>query len=240
MSTSTRSTQAPSRAASSRGSAATPFVRSGRSVRRWVLVGSPVLAGLFAVLGAAMDPAVGESGLPLFEKYAANPEPLQWKSIGFHYSYALWLLPAVMLAGYVRGRGVWLANTGAALGWLGLTTLPGFLPLDFYDSAVGQVAGPETTAAVGKLIDETMWGLPVIVAPGMVGFVLAVPLATVAAWRAGLLRWWAPVAAVAGFLAFMLSNITWWGCLVLTGFLTVLAVDLARGTARVPQIPTTA
>jgi len=211
----------------------------GLSVRRWVLVASPVAAGLLAVLGAATDPAVGESGLPLFEKYAANPEPLQWKSVGFHYSYALWLLPAIMLAGYVRGRGVWLANIGAVLGWLGLTTLPGFLPVDFFDSAVGQVAGPETAVAVNELIEDTMWGLPAIALPGMIGFVLALPVAAVAAWRGGVLRWWAPVAVVAGFLAFMLSNITWWGCLVLTAFLAVFAYDLARGTGRVAARVTT-
>ncbi len=204
----------------------------GLSVRRWVLVASPVAAGLLAVLGAAADPAVGESGLPLFEKYAANPDPLQWKSVGLHYSYALWLLPAIMLAGYVRGRGVWLANIGAVLGWLGLTTLPGFLPVDFFDSAVGQVAGPETTVAVNELIEDTMWGLPAIAVPGMIGFVLALPVAAVAAWRGGVLRWWSPVAVVAGFLGFALSGVTWWGCAVLTGFLAVLAVDLAQGTRR--------
>ncbi len=33
----------------------------------------------------------------------------------------------------------------------------------------------------------------------MVGFVLALPLAAVALWRAGKASWWAPVSVVAGY-----------------------------------------
>ncbi|CAN5840256.1 hypothetical protein BH20ACT6_BH20ACT6_02700 [soil metagenome] len=208
------------------------LARSGLSVRRWVLIAAPVLAGLFAIVGAAADPAVGEDGRALFEAYAANPDPLQWKSVGLHYSYAFWLLPPILLAGYVRGRGVWLANIGALLGWLGLTTIPGFLPVDFYDSALTQVAGAETTQRVSELIETTMWGLPAIVVPGSVGFMLALPVAAAAAWRAGLVRWWAPLAVVAGFLAFGMSNVTWWGCAIMTVFYAVFAAEVARGTAR--------
>lgn len=210
-------------------------VRAAMSVRRWVLVASPVLAGLLAAVGAAADPAVGQSGSVLYEQYAANPGPLQIKSLSLHYSYALWILPAILLAGYVRGRGVWLANIGGLLGWVGISTLPGLLVTDFYDSAIGQVAGPETSLRVSELMGDTMWGVQALLVPGLVGFVLALPVAALAGWRAGLLRWWAPLAVVAGFLAFMLSNVTWWGCLITTAFLAVFAVEVARGTGRVAR-----
>ncbi len=207
---------------------------AGVAVRRWVLVAAPVLAGLFAVAGAAADPAVGESGRVLFEQYAANPERLQFKSLSLHYAYALWILPAILLAGYVRDRGVWLANVGGLLGWAGLSTLPGLLMVDFYDSAIGQVAGPSTTEQVTDLMGETMWGVPALVLPGLVGFALGLPVAALAAWRAGVVRWLAPASVVAALAAFTLSNVTWWGALLTTAFFGVLSVELARGTRPVP------
>ena len=41
---------------------------------------------------------------------------------------------------------------------------------------------------------------------------LALPLAVIALWRAGLVRWEGFVAVPAGCAAFMLSNVMWWGC----------------------------
>ncbi len=76
---------------------------------------------------------------------------------------------------------------------------------------------------------ESMWGIPVFVVPGIVGFLLALPLAALAAWRAGLIHWWGPLAVVAGFAAFTFSNITWWGCAITTVCFTVVAYALARG-----------
>jgi hypothetical protein len=86
-------------------------------------------------------------------------------------------------------------------------------------------------------MDDTMWGLPVFALPGMIGLLLSLPLTAVTLWRAGLARWWALVPVLAGFAAFDLSGITWWGCLVMTvcyaGFSLVLhrATDPARHDA---------
>ncbi len=202
---------------------------AGLMVRRWFLVASPVLAGLFAVLGASADPAVGQDGVVLWKAYAENPEPLQFKSFGFHWAYSFWMVPTLLIAGLVRSRGVWLANAAALIGFVGLSTLPGLLFVDFYDSAIGQVAGVETTAQVAETM-EGMWGVPAIVTPGIFGFVVGLPLAAVAAWRAGLVRWWGPLAVIAGFLAFGLSSVAVWGTVLTTVFFTVFAYELARGT----------
>lgn len=199
-------------------------------VRRGFLVASPVLAGVLAVVGAYADPAAGISGRHMLEIYADNPGPLQFKSLGFHWAYAFWIAPALMVAPYVRGRGAWLANIAALLGFAGMTTLPGMLLSDWFDSAVGQLYGVSGAVAVDDRIQSTMWGLKAMAAPGMAGFVLALPLATVALWRAGLVRWWAFAAVVAGYAAFMLSNVMWWGCAITTVAFTVLAVALARAT----------
>jgi len=208
---------------------------AGVGVRRWFLVASPVLAGLFAVLGAAADPAVGEDGRALWRAYAENPDPLQFKSFSFHWAYSFWLIPTLLIAGLVRGRGVWLANIAGLLGFVGISTLPGLLFVDFYDSAIGQVAGADTTAAVSEVM-EGMWGVPAIATPGIAGFVLGLPIAALAAWRAGLVRWWAPVAVVAGFAAFTVSGVAVWGTVLTTVFFAVFAYELARGT-RPREIP---
>jgi hypothetical protein len=53
---------------------------------------------------------------------------------------------------------------------------------------------------------------------------------TIALWRAGVVRWWAFVAVLGGYAAFMFSNVMWWGCAITTVCFTVFAVALARGT----------
>jgi len=56
------------------------------------------------------------------------------------------------------------------------------------------------------------------------------PLAAVAAWRAGLVRWLGPVAVVAGYVAFAGSGVAVWGALITTACFSVFAYELARGT----------
>ena len=200
------------------------------AVRRGFLIASPVLAGIFAVVGAWADPGAGVTDDSLFKIYAANPEVLQLKSLGFHWAYAFWIAPALLAAAYVRARGAWLANIAALLGFVGMTTLPGLLFLDWYDSAIGQLYGPDAVVAVQDHMTSTMWGVAAFTIPGMVGFLLALPLATAALWRAGVVRWWALAAVVAGYASFTLSNVMWWGCVITTLCFAVLALELARGT----------
>ena len=199
------------------------------AARRAFLVAAPVLAGLFAIVGAYADPAAGTSGQEMWKVYAANPEPLQFKSLGFHWSYAFWMVPALMVAPYVRDRGAWLANVTAFVGFAGMTTLPGLLFTDWYDSAIGQLHGAEGVAEVNELMTQ-MWGVPVFTLPGIVGLLVSLPLVAITLWRAGLARWWAVVPAVAGVLAFMLSNVMWWGCAVTTVCFAAFSVVLARAT----------
>ena len=201
------------------------------AVRRWFLIACPVLAGLFGVVGAVADPAAGQSGTAMYELYADNPGPLQFKSLGFHWAYSFWIAPALLLVGYVRGRGAWLANIAAVFGFVGMTTLPGLLFVDYYDSAIGQLYGSEATVAVSEHMGETMWGVQALTLPGLAGFMLGLPLAALALWRAGLVRWWAPASVVAGYVAFTVSNVTWWGCALTTVCFTVFAYAIAKGTA---------
>jgi hypothetical protein len=200
------------------------------AVRRLFLVLCPVLAGIFAVIGAYADPGAGISGNAMFRLYAAHPGPLQFKSLAFHWSYAFWIAPSLLAAAYVRGRGAWVANLAALLGFAGMTTLPGLLFSDWYDSAIGQLYGPEAPGAVFEKMSGSMWGVPVFTGPAIAGFMIALPLATVALWRARVVRWWALFVVLAGYAAFILSNVMWWGCAITAVCFTAFAVELARGT----------
>ena len=199
------------------------------TLRRALLVASPVLAGVFLTVGALADPAAGIAGDKMLEIYADNPGPLQLKSLSYHWAYALWILPAMLVVPMVRARGAWLATITGLIGFLGVSTMPGLLMSDFFDSAVVAAHGVE---GHGEMMDamEGMWGIQPFIMPGIVGLFLALPLAMITLWRAGLARWWGLAAAVAAFAAFLLSNATWPGTVIATGFLTVVSVAFYRAT----------
>ena len=198
-------------------------------LRRGLLVASPVLAGVFLTVGALADPAAGIAGDSMLEIYADNPSPLQLKSLGYHWAYAFWILPAMLVVPMVRGRGAWLATLTGFIGFLGVSTMPGLLMSDFFDSAVVAAHGLD---GHGEMMDamEGMWGIPWFIAPGVIGLFLALPLAMITLWRAGLATWWGLAAAVAAFAAFMISNATWPGSVIATVFLAVVSVAFARAT----------
>jgi hypothetical protein len=214
---------------------------SALAARRWVVIAAPLLAGLFAVGGSIADPVAGEDGRELVAAYAEDPGRVQVKSVAYHFSYALWLPVVFGLVGLVRWRGGWLANAAAGLGILGLTTMPGLIIVDFYDSTLGSAVGVEEAVRLGDQVGE-MWGLGVIAGTGTIGFVLSLPVALVAAWRAGLVRWWAPAAVLIGLAVFAVSVATLPGTIAMALGFAVLSLALWRidPTAWVPGSARTA
>ena len=210
---------------------ATPGARA-LAVRRVLLVASPVLAGLFCVVGAVADPASGLSGDKMTRIYIDNPDPLQWKSTGYHWAYAFWIGTALMVAPLVKGRGAWLATIAAVIGFAGMVTLPGMLISDWYQAAIGHHYGLEGVKQVEDQMFTTMWGLKGFMVAGLPGLALALPLAAAALWRARLVRWWSFAATVAAFVVFMVSQATWWGAALTALFLTVFAASLVGATRR--------
>lgn len=199
------------------------------TLRRGFLVAAPILAGLFATVGAVADPAAGISGDKMLEVYFDNPERLQFKSLGYHWSYAFWIVPAMLIVPLVRGRGAWLATISGFIGFAGVATMPGLLLSDWFDSAIGAAHGLEGHHAVQAAM-AGMWGIPVFTAPGIVALFLALPLAMLTLWRARLARWWGPAAAIAAIAAFLLSNATWPGTVLATIFLGGVSLALAKAT----------
>ena len=209
---------------------AAPRPSKALAFRRGFLISAPVLAGLFLIVGAAADPAAGIAGDRMIEIYADNPERLQFKSLGYHWAYAFWIVPAMLVAPLVRGRGAWLATITGFIGFLGVATMPGLLLSDWFDSAIGAAHGLEGHAAVYEQM-EGMWGIPVFIAPGIAALFVALPLTMITLWRAGLARWWGLAAALGALASFIGSNATWPGSVGALVCLAVVSVALAKATA---------
>lgn len=219
---------APARPASAR-------LRPSILARRVLLIAAPILAGVFAIIGTAADPAAGISGAEMWRLVAENPDPLQWKSFGLHWSYTFWALPALGAWGFIRGRGAWFANVAGFFGIVGVAMLPGMLIVDFYDSAIGQVGGVETVAAVYERFDS-MWAVTAMVLPGNLSLLISLPLAAGAFWRAGLAGWMGFTAVILGSAALWFSGFLWWGAAVFTVAAIVFSLDLIRGLRRADRL----
>ena len=206
--------------------------RGNRSaaLRRGFFVASPILAGILLLVATIADPGAGTTGKEMNQYYTDNPGALQWHSLTLHWSYAFWGVTAFMAAAYVRRRGAVLANIGAFLGFLGMTTLPGILAIDWYDSSIGQVYGVDAVASMHEHMEKTLWALPFFAAPGIIGLLLCLPVAAAALWRGRVVRWWAFAAALVGTATFIGSGVTLWGVSLTAVLFTAFAVDLARGT----------
>ena len=129
---------------------------------------------------------------------------MQFKSFGYHFAFGFIGAMVFLLAAHIRGRGGWLANVAVALAFLGITTLPGFILADFYDSAIGQVAGLDANDGINRKMED-MWALSALAATGGAGLILSVPLIAAATWRAALVPSFAAALPVAGILAFAVA-----------------------------------
>jgi hypothetical protein len=166
---------------------------SALAFRRYALIVAPLLAAVLIVAGVFLDPDIDASGRDLAQEYADNPGVTQLSAVSFHFAFVVWAPLVFALVGLVRGRGAWLANVAGLLAVLGATTLPGFLIVDFYDIAIAGELGLEAYEQVEDRIEE-LPGATVIFVTGLLGHLLCLPVALFAAWRAGLLPLWTPIA----------------------------------------------
>jgi hypothetical protein len=201
-------------------------MESALRVRQGAVVAAPVLAAILIVAGFFLDPAIDESGRELAREYAEHPGREQVSALAFHFAFALLAIPTVALIVAVRGRGAWLSNLAAFLAFLGMTTLPGFLLTDFYDIAIYGELGGDAWDAVDDRLQE-LPGAAVMFVTGFFGFALALPVALLAAWRAGLLHWWPALLVFAGLVSAQAVP-DGFGLLIWAGTLVVLGYVLAR------------
>jgi hypothetical protein len=168
-------------------------------VRRWFIIVAPGLAGILALVSMVVDPVPTAEGRELLQGYAENSGLQGLHTNLLHYGFVLFAPVAFAMVAMVRGRGAWLANVAGLLAVLGLTTLPGLVTLDFFGVAAVNAAGLD----VAEQINDEVGKLPFFVAlvvPAWLASMLALPLATLAMWRAGLLHWAVPLAVTVGLL----------------------------------------
>jgi hypothetical protein len=172
---------------------------SALSFRRWAVPLAAALSGVIVLVSMFVDPAPNADGKELIQAYAANDGAQGLHTNLIHYGFALFAPVAYAMVGLVRERGAWIANIAGILAVIGLSTLPGLVLIDYFTVGVEHVAGLETAFASQNEV-EKLPGFIALVAPAFLSSMLAVPLATVAMWRAGLAAWWLPLVVTVGFL----------------------------------------
>jgi hypothetical protein len=168
---------------------------SALRIRRWAIILAACFSGALVFVSMLVDPVPDASGAELIRGYSENPLLQGIHTNLIHYGYALFAPVAFALVGLVRGRGAWLANIAGLLAVIGLTTLPGLVVIDYHDVATANVAGVAVAVAASDAVGSLPGFLPIFV-PAMLCAVLALPMATIAAWRDRLLHWSVPLAIV--------------------------------------------
>ena len=197
---------------------------SALAFRRFFVVWATAISGVLIVAAFFLDPDIGASGRELAREYAESPGRIQLSALSLRFAFALLIVPAFALIWAVRGRGVWIANAAGVCAVLGMTTLPGFLLTDFYDVAIYGELGGDAWQAVNDRIEE-LPGATFLFITGFFGFVLTLPLAFLAAWRARLLPWW-PALAIAVVQVLVQAIPGGFGLLLLSGVLVALSFAL--------------
>jgi hypothetical protein len=172
---------------------------SGLSFRRWVVILAAGLSGVIVLISMLFDPAPDAEGRELIQAYAANDRAQGMHTNLIHYGFALFAPVAYAMVGLVRRRGAWIANLAGLLAVLGLSTLPGLVFIDYFSVAVEHVAGLEAAVNAEGAV-EKLPGFAAVTVPAFISAILAVPVASLALWRARLVAWWIPLVAAAAFL----------------------------------------
>lgn len=173
---------------------------SAISFRRLAAGWALVLSGVLIAVGVFVDPDIGAQGLELARSYAENPGRIQVSAHALRLAFAFLIVPVFVLISLIRAKGAWLANVAGILAVLGMTTLPGFLVVDFYDLAIyGQLGGDAWQKVNDRL--EELPGMILMFMSAFIPFVLALPTAFLAAWRSKLLPWWPALLSISGAIA---------------------------------------
>jgi hypothetical protein len=173
---------------------------SALSVRRWAVIVAAALSGIIVLVSMFADPVPGADGPELIQGYAANEGRQGLHTNLIHYGFALFAPVAYAMVGLVRRRGAWIANVAGLFAVVGLSTLPGLVLTDYVLVGVEHAAGLDAAVAA-EAATENLPGFTALAVPAVLASVLAVPVAVLALWRAGLVPWWLPVVAAATFLA---------------------------------------
>ena len=210
---------------------------SALAFRRHAAVWLPLVSALLIVAGFFLDPDIGGRGRELAREYAENPGRIQLSAVALRLAFAFLIVPTLVLVSLVVGRGGWIANAAAVCAVLGMTTLPGFLLTDFYDVAIYGELGGDAWQQVNDRLEELPGAIFTFVT-GFFGFLLALPLALLAAWRARLVPWWPAAAVTAGEVCAQAlpggyGLLVWAAALAATSF-ALRALPMSRARTEAP------
>jgi hypothetical protein len=172
---------------------------SALSFRRWAVILAAGLSGVIVLISIVVEPGRTAENPEILQAYAANDRALGLHANLIHYGFALFAPVAYAMVGLVRRRGAWIANLAGLLAVLGLSTLPGLVFLDYFSVAVAHVAGLEAAVNARDAVQK-LPGFAAVTVPAFISSMLAVPVASLALWRARLVAWWLPLVAAAAFL----------------------------------------
>lgn len=200
---------------------------SALAARDWALILTPALAGVLIMIATITDPAPAMDGEKLARLYADNTDAQAIHTLTLHFGYGFWCLLTLLVPRLVRAKGAWLANIGAALGFLGIITLPGLVFTDFIGIGITKEFGDGALTAVSEHVDA-LWGPAVFALSGMPGSIIGPVIAAIALWRAGIVPWWGAALVVVGFLGAFGSGMVWWGGTIMAVALTAFSLVLSR------------
>lgn len=164
------------------------------------LIGAPVLMLLSAVVASP----VGGGDRAYLEALAAEPLRNDLSALLFLLGLML-LVPGVVGAVLpVVGRGVTLANAGAALALPGLMAFAGLVTTSVYGSAAVRVVGVDETLRIDTALGGPLFGTVLVLA--LAGMPIGILLVLLALWRAGHAAWWPAGAWVAGVLVVTIGD----------------------------------
>jgi hypothetical protein len=175
---------------------------SALSFRRWAVILAAGLSGVIVLISIIVEPGRDAEGTEIIQAYAANHRAFGLHTNLIHYGFALSTPVAYAMVGLVRRRGAWIANLAGLLAVLGLSTLPGLVLLDYFSVAVEHVSGLEAAVNTEDAL-EKLPGFAALTVPALISAMLAVPVATLALWRARLVAWWLPLVTAAATLGLL-------------------------------------
>jgi hypothetical protein len=169
--------------------------RFSRIVAAFALIAAPIvtLAGMLAT------PWEQEATTASYhDALAAHPEQAGIAALILHFGYLLLLPAALGIMHLARRSTPKVAHIGGILVVIGLATLPGLLVTDYYDLALAQALPREQSV---EIADSAMtWTAGVMLATTIAPMFFGLVTLLVAAVRAGVAKWWAPIAVAVGWI----------------------------------------